>query len=188
MDAIRNARRRRDLSQREIASRAGLSFRGYQLLEKPGHNPRLGSIEKAAAALGLPADGPRAALSEFLSTPPASIRMVGYRILSDGPTFWTVHLFDFVDAFRREPGPDLVEEPPPSAVEERLMALIAGTTEALCREAAVREPGWCQAISALTDPWFVSGVENLKVSALVESPFPFRRRNIFVLGNFLARA
>ena len=188
MEAIRNARRRRDLSQRELATRAGLSFRGYQLLEKPGHNPRLESIEKAAAALDLPIAGPRAVLSGFLSTPPASIRMAGYRILSDGPASWTVHLFDFVDAFRREPSPELVEQPPPSAVAERLKALIAGTAEALCREAAVHEPPWCQAVPALTGPWFVSGVENLKASAIAESPLPFRRRNVFVLGNFLARA
>jgi hypothetical protein len=34
----------------------------------------------------------------------------------------------------------------------------------------------------------VSGVENLKAMALVESPAWFRRRNVFVLGNFLNRA
>lgn len=40
----------------------------------------------------------------------------------------------------------------------------------------------------LPEPWFVAGVENLKATALVESPLPFRRNNIFVLGNFLSRA
>jgi hypothetical protein len=30
-------------------------------------------------------------------------------------------------------------------------------------------------------------VESLKATALVESPAPFRKRNIFVLGNFLSR-
>ena len=188
MHAIRSARQRRNLSQRELALRAGLSFRGCQLLEKPGHNPRLESIEKAAAALGLPAEGPRAVLSEFFSTPPASIRMTGYRILSDGPAFWTVHLLDFVDAFRREPSLELVRDPPPPALEQALSALLAGTTEALCREAALPEPPWCPFAPVLAEPWFVSGMENLKASAIAESPLPFRRRNIFVLGNFLERA
>jgi hypothetical protein len=41
---------------------------------------------------------------------------------------------------------------------------------------------------ALSEPWFVSGMENLKASALLESPLPFRRNNVFVLGNFLSRA
>jgi hypothetical protein len=34
----------------------------------------------------------------------------------------------------------------------------------------------------------VAGRESLKAMALVESPVWFRRRNIFVLGNFLDRA
>ena len=114
--------------------------------------------------------------------------MAGYRILSDGPASWTVHLLDFVDAFRRKPSFELVRDSPPPVQEERLGALLAGTTEALCREAALREPPWCGSVPALADPWFVSGVENLKASALAESPLPFRRRNLFVLGNFLARA
>ncbi|NCO37375.1 MAG: hypothetical protein COZ06_23865 [Armatimonadetes bacterium CG_4_10_14_3_um_filter_66_18] len=40
----------------------------------------------------------------------------------------------------------------------------------------------------LPEPWFVSGIENLKATALVESPTHFRKRRIFVLGNFLERA
>ena len=39
----------------------------------------------------------------------------------------------------------------------------------------------------LDKPWFVSGFENLKSTALIESPLNFRKRNIFVLGNFLTR-
>jgi hypothetical protein len=42
-------------------------------------------------------------------------------------------------------------------------------------------------IPAYKDPWFVSGMENLKAITLVESPLHFRRRKIFVLGNFLSR-
>jgi hypothetical protein len=43
-------------------------------------------------------------------------------------------------------------------------------------------------VEALDSPWFVAGIENLKASALVESPVRFRKRNIFVLANFLERA
>ena len=46
----------------------------------------------------------------------------------------------------------------------------------------------CAGVGALATPWFVAGVENLKALALVESPTHFRKRNIFVLGNFLSRA
>jgi len=188
MEVLRNARLRRGLSQREFASRAGLSFRGYQLLETPNHNARISSLSNAAKALGLPAAGTRLVLGEFLSLHQESIRAAGLRILADGPGSWIVHLFDSVDAFRRDPGPELVRDPPPHLGSERLNAVIAGTVEALCAEASLPDPSWCLAVPSLSKPWFVSGMENLKASALAESPVPFRRRNVFVLGNFLARA
>ena len=188
MNALRIARQSRGWSQRELASRAGLSFRGYQLLERPHHNARLRSLEKAATALGLPPIGARLAIEQFLSLPPESIRAAGLRILADRVPSWTVHLFDFVDAFRRAPNPELVQEPPPHLGSERLDALVAGTVEALCAEAGLPDPNWCQTIPALQQPWFVADIDNLKASALVESPVPFRRRNVFVLENFLARA
>lgn len=188
MDALRIARLARGLSQRELASRAGLSFRGYQLLERPDHNASLRTLEKVAKVLGLPPAGARLALEGFLSLPPESIRAAGLRILEDGPESWTVHLFDFADAFRRARRPDLVRDPPPPLRSERLDAIVAGTVEALCAEACIPAPPWCLAVPPLAEPWFVAGVENLKASALVESPVAFRRRNVFVLGNFLARA
>ena len=187
MDALRTARQRRGLSQREFASRAGLSFRGVQLLEKPDHDARLSSLAKAARVLGLPAAGPRLLLRSLLSLHPDSIRAAGLRILADGPESWTIHLFDFVDAFRREPGTELVREHA-DAGSERLNAIVAATVEALCEEAELPAPHWCAAVPSLAVPWFVSGIENLKASALVESPVPFRRRNVFVLGNFIERA
>jgi len=49
-------------------------------------------------------------------------------------------------------------------------------------------PWWANRPLVLAEPWFVSGMENLKATALVESPVQFRRNNVFVLGNFLSRA
>jgi hypothetical protein len=37
------------------------------------------------------------------------------------------------------------------------------------------------------DPWFMSGMENLKAISLIESLFPFRLRKLFALENFLVR-
>jgi hypothetical protein len=42
-------------------------------------------------------------------------------------------------------------------------------------------------VPGLEEPWFVTGIENLKAMAIVESPVFFRRRLIFVLENFLSR-
>ena len=121
---------------------------------------------------------------------PDSIRAAGLRMLGDGHEVgsWTTPLFDFVDAFRRRPSPELLAEPPVDLHSDRLNALVAGTVEALCVEAELPAPAWCQAVPPLSEPWFVAGVENLKASALAEAAVPFRKRNVFVLGNFLHRA
>ena len=63
MELIRIIRGRRGLSQRALAQRAGLSFRGVQLLESPDHDARVSSLEHVAEAFGLPPSGVRRALS-----------------------------------------------------------------------------------------------------------------------------
>lgn len=65
--------------------------------------------------------------------------------------------------------------------------LVASTVDYLCRELKMAPPTWVQQVPPCKDPWFVSGMENLKAIALVESPLPFRLRKIFVLENFLSR-
>ncbi len=188
MRTLRTARESRRLSQRIVARKAGLSFRGYQLLEAEGHDPLLSSLDRAAAAIGLPRGGVRHLVERFLLLDPDSARAVALRLLLEGEESWRIHLFDFVDAFRRSPAERLIADPPPNGLSEKIEALLASTVEALCREAGLALPRWVSATPPLATPWFPSGVENLKAMALVESPVAFRRRLIFVLDNFLARA
>ena len=49
---LRAERTRRALSQRDLASRAGIPFRTYQRLESADPGSRLSSLLRAAAALG----------------------------------------------------------------------------------------------------------------------------------------
>jgi hypothetical protein len=51
----------------------------------------------------------------------------------------------------------------------------------------VEAPGWLASVPACRDPYFVSGMENLKAISIVESPLRFRIRKIFVLENFPSR-
>ena len=57
----------------------------------------------------------------------------------------------------------------------------------LARKAGLSFRGWTGSVGPLDRPWFVSGYESVKASALIESPVPFRSRNVFVLANFLER-
>jgi transcriptional regulator with XRE-family HTH domain len=188
MKAIREVRHRRGYSQRELSRLAGVSFRAVQLLETHRHDPRLSTVEKVAHALGLPPAGIRWAVDRYLTNEPESVFHVSVRMHLDGFDSWKVHLFDFVDRLRSDPDPALVRTPPTTELDARLAALVAATVDTLCREQGLDAPGWVAAVAPLPEPWFVSGVENLKASALLESPVHFRRRNIFVLENFLARA
>lgn len=102
------------------------------------------------------------------------------------PRWWKIHLFDFVDDFRTNKNPAAIEEPFPLG-DEKVDALLAATAESLCRELDLETPEWLLKVPACRKPYFVSGVENLKATAIVESPLPFRIRKVFVLENFLER-
>ena len=187
MELIRTIRRRRNLSQRALAQRAGLSFRGMQLLESPNHDARMSSLEHVAHALGLPRSGLRRAISHVLLESPDSLFCASLRILEDGQGSWRRHLMDCVDAVRRSGTVASLETPPAAELPARLRALAAAIAEALATECGADAPPWTSRIGPLDRPWFVSGYESLKASALLESPVPFRSRNVFVLANFLER-
>jgi hypothetical protein len=99
---------------------------------------------------------------------------------------WRYWLFEWVDEFRRTHDPSLLAAPAEGLTAE-LRALQAAVAETLATETGLPLPLWCDGVGTLPEPWFVAGMESLKASALVESPLPFRRRNIFVLANFLSR-
>jgi hypothetical protein len=126
--------------------------------------------------------------TQTLSRNRTSLATVACHILDDGEESWKGWLFEFVDDFRKEASRAMLADAPPTVLTDRLRCLLASTVEALCVEQGWQPPVWCAAVGPLATPWFVSGVENLKASALVESPLAFRKRNLFVLGNFLDRA
>jgi hypothetical protein len=65
----------------------------------------------------------------------------------------------------------------------------AASVEFLCIESGVPIPGWVHNKKYfLEEPFFAGGLESVKAFLLVESPLPFRRRNIFVSENALGRA
>jgi transcriptional regulator with XRE-family HTH domain len=187
MRVLTDIRKQRGISQRALAHRAAVSFRGLQLLEKSGHNWRIKTVSRVAGALNLPRRGVNLVVDQFLRMRPDSIQEISIRMMLDGFESWKIHLFDFVDAFRATRHCELLD-PPVTGLDIRLQALCATVVEALCAENGLRAPPWCAGIPPLSQPWFVAGIENLKASALVESPAWFRSRNIFVLGNFLSRA
>jgi len=102
------------------------------------------------------------------------------------PSWWCVHLMNFVDDFRRRKDAKALAEPF-ELTDRRMDALLASTAESLCDEIGLEPPEWLERIPECEEPWFVGDLERLKAISIVESPLRFRIRKIFVLENFLTR-
>ncbi len=180
--------RKAGVSQRQLAAQAKLSFRTIQLLESGRHDAKLSTLSAVTKALGYSPGIIQHRIESIFSEPIDSIAIMSERLAIEGEKNWKHLLFEFVDAFRHHKDMQYVATAPTQGASPKIAALVASTVEALCVELHIKTPPWCAAIPALPVPWFVSGVENLKASALLESPVWFRRRNIFVFENFLNRS
>lgn len=182
---LKECRQGSGFSQRALARRAGVAYKTVQLVES-GRDCRWSTLVKLSGALGLP--GPEALGRDRASKGALSAAQAADHILQDGEESWKTWLFQFVDDFRRAPDRGLATRAPAPELPARALALLASTVESVCAERGTAPPWWCVGVPPLREPWFAAGAESLKASALVQSPAAFRRRNIFVLDNFLSRA
>lgn len=106
--------------------------------------------------------------------------------MKEDPHWWKIALMDFVDDFRRHKDAAAIEGPFIRG-DEQIDAAFASVIESLCDELNVPVPAWLNEVPACKEPFFVAGLENLKATAIVETPLRFRIRKVFVLENFLTR-
>ncbi len=112
---------------------------------------------------------------------------LGGRPAHGGIRDW-VKFMDAIDSCRRERSVDPLHRLFVRSRSIRERSLINASSRYLCSELHLSLlPEWSKLSLWLKSPWFVSGMENLKATALLESPAEFRANNIFVLGNFLSR-
>jgi hypothetical protein len=110
------------------------------------------------------------------------------KAIEENPEYWQIPLMDFVDFFRHTKDISAATKPPSPPANDKIDAILASTVEYLCSEMKLPVPKWTKDIPSCHEPWFVSGVENLKAISIAESPVYFRIRKIFTLANFLDRA
>lgn len=186
MESLVKIRESRHMSQRVLARLAGISYKALQLIEG-GSDARLSTFVKISRALSYPKNSLQKHVRDFFSRPPESLHNLSVQMMQNHCHDWEMPFFDFVDTLRRTRSLSLMKETPDFDLDERFLALIAAAVETLCKELQLPKPFWCESAPVLAVPFFVSGVENLKAVALVESPVHFRQRNVFVLENFLKR-
>jgi len=186
MRFISHVRVSKGLSERSIAEMAGLARETVRTTERdmrhanPRHLELIGEVLDLELLIALvPAEAPASDLSTIA---------VSLAVIADGFESWKIHFMNLVDEFRRHSDIRLLLLPPSAKLDPRLKALLASIVQSLCEEVGLDAPAWSRSLRFLARPWFVSGIESLKASTLVESPLPFRRNNIFVQDNFLARA
>ena len=99
---------------------------------------------------------------------------------------------NFIDEFNRsstEKKQKMVGKFPFKGItDKKYAAYIAAMVEELCFTNNIDIPDWVfDKKYSLKEPFFVGGLESIKAFLIVESPLPFRRRNIFVSENVLKR-
>ncbi len=172
-------------SERELAALSGLSRGTVRKLLSQPRECKVRTLELIAQVMESEFD--YSIVPKISGDSECSVACASLKIRTDGFESWRLHIMNFVDEFRRSLDRRLVILPPVRGTDERILALFSGIVQILCNEANIGIPGWAKKKHYCAKPWFLSGSEALKASAILESPIELRSQNIYAHDNFLSR-
>ncbi len=96
-------------------------------------------------------------------------------------------LADLNDLLTAAAGDQIESLPQPSIGDHYLSNYVAAMVELAAHLREVRPPAWTSGIEPCSHPVFAVPWQSLRAHLLLESPVPFRRRNIFIDSSIGAR-
>ena len=107
---------------------------------------------------------------------------------------FSMNIQDFLHEFQAHPGYEMLEASPTlmAAKFEKgdlADAYLAAVADSLSKQLRLARPTWStEPERYLHSPWFASPGSSMRACLLLESPGPFRERNLFVTANALSVA
>lgn len=180
---IRQEREVLGLSTRHLAKLAGVSYPTISRIENGHEEPRWGTIQKIAAALGK-----SCSFDEVRSfTRLADLAEPTTRTAGNEPD-WT-RLRGFVDQIAQHP--ELVAaataDPPPLSGSRLVDNLLAAIAEKLATDIEIRPPAWVAMVEPLDTPWEASGTPRRRAITAEQTPPEFAARNITLAASAIWR-
>jgi transcriptional regulator with XRE-family HTH domain len=185
-----------DLSQAELAERAGTTQPAVAAYETGARNPGLATLERLLQACDCDIElvvSPRvrrgaASLSELAGLIRTDLATAGTRAEHDA----TRLLFGFADDFRGSPRPGklaLIQADPPATGDLRFDAALAGLAEFFASEAGLVAPPWTGAPGRFVEPWwFVTDRPAFHAYVLANTPAFLARHGVFIAREAFDRA
>ncbi len=193
---LQSARRAANISQSELARRAGTSQPAVAAYETGSRTPSVKTLQRLLEGCDHDLDlvaRPRVRRGA------ASLSDLGRMIEEDradggeqGERDATRLLFGFADDFRGSSRPGklalLSEEPPPTG-DARFDAALAALAEFFAAEAGIPVPPWTEGPTRFVEPWwFVTGRPAFHAYVLAHTPAVFARHGVFMAREVFERA
>lgn len=187
LTALREARLRKGLSQAEVAARTGTTQSAIARLESGASDPRLSTVQRYAAAVGVQFDTLDVNAGPSLEHTAAEVRL---SLSEAGAGEALRYVIQFLDDVKSMDPVDIraaIRAEPDITGDNRWDALLAGVAEFVARRADLPVPGWAAAPGRFLDRfWFViedvlgRRAPGLATSAFVSSPAELAGRGVFL--------